>query len=259
MAGLFGDVIDFFTGTSKTTQDQTSKVVASQDVEKVQIGGETTAATSQTGKTGATTQTGTTQLLSPEIQATLEGILQSFATPEATGARADIGTMLSERAATAPEDIQALIDPIVAEARTQGERKLGQAGQAISREAGSSLNSLVQLLQAEGGAELESRLGSLAGQLGLQGRQIATGEATSALTATGGEVSRIADILKGATQETTATGISEEQTTVNQLAQLTKVLEELTKGKTVSTTDATGAARQTGTILDFLKAIPSSS
>jgi len=125
----------------------------------------------------------------------------------------------TQRALNADESISGVIDPIVANARRLGQRKVDQTTTALSRQAGSGANTIVQQLGLEGQAEMESQLASLAATLNLQGREQATGELTAAAGGAGELNVQLGNILKGATQTVSGEQVSVQESQTQQLTE----------------------------------------
>lgn len=185
--------------------------------------------------------------------------------------------IIRNRATALPGKIEGDIAGIVGEARRQGEDQLTANTTAAAQASGSAQGSLVTDIENSGRAELESRLAGITGQLGLQGIGVAGQELATAFA--GGDtlakstsdigalpveqITQLAEVLKGATQQGTTTGaadstqLSEEQQVTNSLRSVLEALEELTKGKTVRTSEgtSTGSSSSSGSILDIFDSL----
>jgi len=260
------DIFDWLTG-SENSQDTSSKIVKDESVESTQLKNQIGGVSKQTGSVADVLQT--ERQLGAKTETTLTDFLNQLvggAGVKDTSA-VDLAKIAGTRAKGADASIQAMIDSIIAAARSEGELDLGRRETAAARGAGSSLNSIVQQLGIEGRGDLETKLAGLAGQLGLQGRAAGTTEFASAgeglrksieglSTGVGAEASGIADIadiLKGGTK--TLTSSTEQQTTEQQVNQLVEALSQLTKGSTVQTTDGSTSQTSSGSILDIFKAL----
>lgn len=164
-----------------------------------------------------------TELFGPEVLAQLENQFASSG-----GDTSQIQSFLTERALSADTDLAGIVDPIVENARVQGQRKVDQQTQDFARGAGSSLNTIVTQLGLEGEADLERQLASLSATLGLQVRQQATDELNSANAGAAGTNLQTAELLKGGTQRVSSSQTQAAQdTSVSQEQQLTNALSSI--------------------------------
>lgn len=210
--------------------------------------------------TGETRQESTSRFLDPETEALLQNTIQAIAGGgggaadlAASGIGAgqqsiDFANLLTQRAVGTGDFVQEQIAPILSEARRVGEDELGRQVTRTGQQAGSNLNSFVQLAAAEGRADLESQLAALNADLVLQGRELESRDVATAANAlqTAGvsastpqaqnveQITSLANILRGATAETTGTAQQEQSTETEQLA--TALREVLETFKTTSTT-----------------------
>ncbi len=231
--------------TQTTTGVKTSEVTEEQKQESLKTGISTTEQ--------ETTQQQTTQQLDAETQAILQNLIKTLSgglesgggtilSPEVTGAvsgNLDFSNLLAERAGETEGVIRSDTEGIITEARRQGENALELQGTALARGAGSNLNSIVQAINAQGRSDLETQLGGLRGQLGIQARQAGSSDLATALgalvesarsgadieiagqTAGTQQIAQLAQILSGATTVTTgatqATGVATEEQQITQL------------------------------------------
>lgn len=202
--------------------------------------------------TGQTTQQTTGRFLDEATEQTLQGLISSISTSSSLDARLaesgiegqqaslDFARSLTDRATQTGQFVSEQIEPILSEARRVGEDELGRQVTQIGQQAGSNLNSFVQLAAAEGRADLESQLAALNADLVLQGRELesrdviaasnalqqASVQAQAPREASVNQVSQLANILRGATSETAATGTSAEQAT-GEIESLSNALREV--------------------------------
>lgn len=225
-------------GGSKSSGGSSFSETTESDIEKSSEQLSRTTGTVTTDSTGVTTdessQTTTAEqalsLLDEETQALLSGLLTDLAA--GSGASGELLAELNERALNAEDTLAGLVDPIVANARSNLEEELGQTRQILARGAGSSMNSLVQQLGLKEAANVEREIASLAATLGFQVQETATAQQEGALAAGTGAVAQITDLLKGATQ----TGRTTESTeAVRQLEEILRGTErtDLTEATTV--------------------------
>lgn len=290
---IFGGIVDFFTGesgeqktnqyvTQHTNTDTTGKTSQETASQQTQTG------TQQASGSTQQQQTTTTKLFTPEEEEILRNMLSSLGTQESgvspefiNAARGAIGAAgdLNTRAAGAEEAISSQIAPIIANARRQGERDIGRGRTQLAGAAGSGLDSGVVAATAEAEADLASRLAALESELAINARGVETDERTRAITAllAGGEaganletlgsrtqvgnVAEIANLLRGASAETTTTGEAQTEETVT-TEQLTEALQNLfteydQQSRTRTAGNTTGLTRSTqrGSLLDLLNGI----
>lgn len=189
-----------------------------------QTGSKTSTSTSKVGKSGTVTadDVSSQEVVTKENIRALDQETQDILSDLVKNAGGDLDEIigsLSSSALTAESDLAGLIDPIIANARTNLNERVGASQQALARSAGgSSQNTLVQQLGLRESARAEGELADLAARLGLQTRQTATGEKTAAADAAGGLVAQLSNILKGA--DTTRTG-TQESDTIRALTEIT--------------------------------------
>ncbi len=264
--GLFGSL---FGSSSKgntsqqTTQTGTTTGTANATESKTESG--TQSGSSTTQQTAQNQQQ--TTLLDKETQDILQGLLASIAggagpggttlPPELQGASGDIldfAGLLGDRAGGAEASLNADNAAILSEAKRQGTNTIEAGTRRAAEGAGSNLNSIVLSAEASGKADLESRLGALSADLNFRSREMSTQELLSAFGAltegakTGTDVtlagqgqgvanvSNLANVLKGATAETTGgtttTGTATSEQQFNQLAEL---IRQATENSTTNT------------------------
>jgi len=220
--GLFGLSFGKKKSSSSSSTNQTEKRTTEA----------TRTAEQQSQSKSAATQQQQISSLSPEIQALVESLITQQATGQ-SGA-SELQNLLVQRAQTADQ----AFDPtaILNEARRQGEQQLGRTKVALSQQAGSSMNSLVQQLIGEQRGALESQLASLAAQLTQAGRQAATQEIAGAATLPQQNLTQLLEVLKGAT--VTGTTTTEQLTTqeAKTVQTLREIVDALLKSNTTGTT-----------------------
>lgn len=213
---------------------------------------DTTQATKQTTDTQQTqTQTQTedqTRNLSQQdlqfvesLDQDTQDLLKAFLADTATSNDAKgLSDFIANRAVSG--DMTESIAAIVENARFQGEQDIGRAVTGNANLAGSTLNSFVQQTAGEQYADLNVQLAGLEGELAFKAREIETAELSAALegiigaeAGKTGNVVGIADVLKGATQQTT--GTTEQQT----------ALQSQTQSETLASIVEALSALQTGT------------
>lgn len=205
-----------------------------------------------------------TTLLDEQTLLTLQNLIQGIAgaggtglSPEISGAVAEplnFARLLTQRALGTEGAIAEDIDAIVGEARRTGEQELTRQGTRLSEAAGSSLNTVNADLLNRGRADLESGLASLAGQLGIRGRELASQDLSTAFAGlveglqTGAnvelagqalpieQIAALAQILKGATAQTTGRTVGQfDETTA--LTALSTIISQLTGREDVDLTE----------------------
>lgn len=260
--GLLGDVKDFFLGTKKEATTGTTKGVSTKKTDEVKTGKTTTKGATETGAVTGTEQLQTGSTLGAgaiEQLTSLLGTITAGGLAQPQELETSLLTQLAARAGGADEALAASRGDIVGRARTVGERKLGQQGQAFAGQAGSSMNTLVQQLQAEGSTDLETSLAALTGQLERSDRALGTEELGMATELAGGAAGGRADIatslaeaLKGGETTKTLAGKTESQTTQNTISQILEKIKTGTTTKGAIGTVTTGTTKQGSSILDFL-------
>lgn len=288
--GVFGDIFDFFTGTSGTTQQQDLTTRKAEDVEQTSLKTTGALSTEQTGRVGVSQQT--INLLPQEnidlisrLVANLSasgGLLPSGvdnrARPGAgpvpatvptglgvAGEATDVARFITERAVGGGGIDEEVIQQIISAAQLEGEQAIGRETTRLAGTAGSGLNTVVQKAAQESIADLTTKLAGLEGELRFKGSELLSQDLASAFAAldkaaqTGQAISSdvvksISDLLeiqKGATGNITLE--TEEQETVNQLQQLLEAIQQLTEGTTIGTSAGTSEGTQGSSIIDFLK------
>lgn len=201
--------------TAKSEQVGTTKTAGTKTAEQV-------AERTDTALTQAldeTTEKGTVTEAFSALDVETQELLQSLIADLGEGGLQELTASLTGRALSAEGDLAGIVDPIVAGARGNLEEQLGQTLQGFARTAGGTTqNTIVQQLGLQEGARVEREIADLAATLGLQTRQLATEEQVGAAQLTGGLLTQLTGLLKGA--ETTRAG---ETTTdaVRELEQLT--------------------------------------
>ncbi len=205
------------TGTQKTTASKTAK-------SKVDVSGTSvTTALDELAERGSTSEV--FQSLDAETQALLQGLIGDLG----EGGLQELMGSLTGRALGADKDLAGIVDPIVASARANLEEGLGQTMQGFARSAGGTTqNTIVQQLGLKEASRVESEVASLAATLGLEVRQLATEELTSAAGLTGDLLSQLTGQLKGA--KTTRAG----ETTTDAV----RALEQLTATESIEAKSA---------------------
>lgn len=238
---------------------------ADRSVEQQSSSTQTSAQTSAQQSTSGQQQTQTS--LDQETQNVLRQLVQSLGIgvsgdagvgSQASAGALDFAQFLGDRAKGTQDFVDARKQNIVGEARRQGEDELTSLVTQSSRQAGSSLNTLVTDVASRGRAELESRLGALTGQLDLSGRQLedqSLAAAFSSLIEAGQlgqsvkssdvtNLSNLAGILKGSeissdvVGQVNVAGSAQETTTIDQVSKLIELINEITK--TTGTVTNTG-------------------
>lgn len=215
------------TGTEKVTSTATGKTTAET------AGSSLTKALDESTERGSVSEAFSS--LDEETQALLQGLIGDLG----EGGLQELVGSLTGRALGADEELANITDPIVASARGNLEEQLGQTLQGFARSAGGTTqNTIVQQLGLKEGARVEREIADLAATLGLETRQLATEEQSSAASLTGGLLTQLTGLLKGA--ETTRAG----ETT----SDAARALEQLTSteeaGKT-SSEELTSALSET--------------
>lgn len=183
--GIFDDVLDFFSGTSKTSEDKsgtsqaaTSTQRATDETERESTSsqdvtsGETTAATS--GKT-----IGETQLFTDADRARLDELLGlTLENVESTTGSGALGEEIAKFIFTEAKNAPDLAESagLAAEdlARLEFERVAVPAIQQQANRAGSTENTLIDQLTARAGEDLAVRLAGIRTGAALQGNELAT-------------------------------------------------------------------------------------
>ena len=253
IGGALGMSRDKAKSKSKTTESGSRTTTGDKQV---------TAFTSATQQQQTTADEATTQrqrsedvvsLLDEETQGFLRDMLQTLGGGDDF---TSINQALTERALGADADLAGITDPIVTNARSRLEERLGQTMQQLSRTAGSSQNSLVAQLGLDEAAQVEREVADLAATLGLQTRQLATSELEGAQTRVGGLAVQLADVLKGATQIGTTTqtsniqrqlsellaGSSTEQSVITELEKILESFQRTSRAKERATANNTSAS-----------------
>lgn len=186
------------------------------------------------------------ELLGEEQRQQLESLVANLAGRATEGAGtqiSDVAQLLLGNAQGAGAAAREGIEPIIAEARRTGERKLTEQETLLGAQSGSRLNTFVQQVAGEGSAALESQLAALQAQLetGARGEereallQTVQGLATGAQAgqAEAASVAQIADVLRGSLAKTTGTVVGETKTA--EQARTEEILQEIAKAITTGT------------------------
>jgi len=201
-------------------------------------------ATENTAQTQA--QQATTSSLDTETQETLKALIQSLAQDSLGGeneALTDLVTLISNRASGSSEAISEQINPIMADARLQGEQQLQKLQTQLAQQSGGSIaNTLVASSTGLGRANLESGLAKTRGELTLAGRQAETEElniavnsmlqAEQAKQAPIESIANLLNVLKGSTVQQTQSAESNLNSVLDSLT--TKASYEKSRTKTFS-------------------------
>lgn len=294
---IFGSIVDFFTGESGRSQNEqhisqnVDTDVSGESSQETASRSTTTGSQETTATTGQQQQT-QTRLFSPEeeqaLQGVLAGLIQNFQTQggtvpdtflNATGEAVNAAGALQSRAGTAEADILGQIQPIVSEARRSGERQIGRARTDLGTVTGSTQDSTAVAATAEAEAALQSQLAALESELTIGARNTQTDEMTRAITAmlgsaqAGGElanlgvtsgvgnITEVANLLRGASAETSSTGQVETREAVT-TEQLTEALQNVfnefdqqTRSRTSGSSTSDTRTTQSGSLLDLLNGI----
>ncbi len=176
--GILGDTLDFFTGGGETTTSKKGKTATVEQQIK-----NTTRLDSQSTQLGQV-QSGTTDIRRLSLEAESGGLggisrISSLAPgAELTAPGSNIAELLAanagenrQRALGIPGEIQGLLDPILAERRRTLQDTLDRDITRRASQAGSRLNSFIDVAAAEGQADLESQLASIEAEAALGGIQ----------------------------------------------------------------------------------------
>ena len=255
----FGIGISLGGGKEKSTFEETEEArkateqetLARTLAEREQIGREETTATTRAASLAERTGTSLTQALDETtergtiteafqaLDVETQEMLQSLIADRGEGGLQELTASLTGRALGAEGDLAGIVDPIVAGARGRMEEELGQTMQSFARTAGGTTqNTIVQQLGLKEASRVEREVAELAATLGLQTRQLATEEQAGAAELTGGLLTQLTGLLKGA--ETTRAGETATDA-VRQLEQLTAT-EEVDR---VTTEELTTALSET--------------
>jgi hypothetical protein len=243
--------------TSQTTQSQKfdqQGTTASQQ-QGAQLSGTSGQQTQQVSALDADVQAAIKQLILG--QASGSGAL-SLSGGQAPAELAEAARLILGRAGESDAFYAGNSAAILDEARRSGKKEVDQITQALTRGAGSSLNSFVAQAKIEGSNELESRLGALDADLRQRGRAAASSDLNAGYGAlsdalksgvdlqTSGvqNLSALAAILKGA--QTTAQTTSEEQSF--NLSQILDLLAQMESGTSSGKSSSSGTTKGSGGI-----------
>ena len=212
------------TGTQTQDQTTTNQGTTDTSVTQSQITDQSQTTNSQTSGSVLSEQLLST--LDVGTQETLRALIAGLG--DTSQPASEIGQALGELALNTGADTTAIVD----NARRKGELNLGQSQQKLARATGSSLNSSVQQFGLEEARSMETELASLQATLDLQNQ---SGQLTALSTAFQAEqgaqtsqvdqIAKLADVLKGATQSTSASQTSTQTSTqvMDALSQLTGI------------------------------------
>ena len=274
LSDLFGG------GGSKQSQSGSSSTSASTTQSSKKQGTSSTV----TGTTGAQTgaskseQQQTQQLLAPEVQELLIGVIGNIAAAGgaggATGDEAQtVAQQLLARAGGTQDFVDQRTGDIVKAARVAGQQEVDAIKTRNTRQAGSSFNTLAQQASTKAQQDFELQLAGLAAEIGLAGREQETGALAQGFDAlvqsgqlgasAGLEDARVigdlVNVLKGATA--TSTGVvdtstqqqTEQQSTENTVQELIEAIQQVTKSKTK--TSGTAKVSSTPSVLDVITSL----
>lgn len=206
-----------FEETEAAKKETLQKTLAKTVAEREQVGREETTATktaeqerettgtSLTRALDETTERGTVTEAFSALDAETQELLQGLVADLGEDGLQELTASLTGRALGAEGDLAGITDPIVASARANLEEGLGQTMQGFARAAGGTTqNTIVQQLGLKEASRVEREVADLAASLGLQTRQLATEEQAGAAELTGGLLTQLTGLLKGA--ETTRAG-----------------------------------------------------
>ena len=254
--------ISFSVGGSKTSTKSSQEVNRNTEAELLGVSTGTQATKSKTAKEEATDtdkstkavstaeQTSQTQqqvqsiaqLLDTETQDLIKSLVGQLSQDIGGNDEADLlSSLLSERSQTAEGDVLAQIGPIIANARREGERQLIALQTQLAQQAGGSLaNTGVVTATAEGRAGLETQLADLEAKLNIGARDKQTEELQGAFAAvsapdqqqasSGGLISNLLNILKGAQAKQTETGATQATAKTREEQLVNELLSSFTSG-----------------------------
>lgn len=184
------------TANKSTTNRQTNR----------QTGTKSTTGTSQRSGSTSSQESGKQDLsslvsnLDAGTQEQLQEIIKSIGSPSDIKA---ISGSLSERALNADKALAGNTQAALDVAERRGKRSIGQSQTSLSKAAGSTQNSLVQQIGLEADTNLQVELAGLESTLNAANRRQSTEELQGALAGQTSSITDVANILKGATQQTT--------------------------------------------------------
>lgn len=176
---------------------------------------------------------GSTSSLDAETQAFIKDLVSNLAPQDGGASNAqltELTQLITDRALTSQQAIESQINPIIADARLQGEQQLQALQTQLAQQAGgSTANSSVVSGTAVGRANLETSLAKTAAELQLGARDAVTKELSNAVqgitqgkTGEVGNIAQLLNVLKGADVQQTQVATSSSS------AELSKILESLT-------------------------------
>lgn len=234
--GLF----DSLFGSGKTKSKSKSETTQNTD--------RTTIAKSTTEQNTFNKADSTTKLLRDDVQNTLNDFLLNLVGQNTDGTTLtpdeqlkQLGTFLVSRAEGAENALNAQTGAILNEARRSGQREVDRLQTDLAQAAGgSTANSFVLGATAEAQAALESQLAAAAAGFAQQNRGVATAEFQNAIDALSSgiagqatstqAISQLVNVLRGATQTTTATETGQNVTEVNAEETVKELIKALTTG-----------------------------
>ncbi len=182
-------------------------------------------------------QTGVTSSLDLETQQFIKDLIGSFDLGGQDGVVQDLTTLLVDRARNSQQAIQDQINPIIADARLQGEQELQALQTQLAQQSGGSLaNTLVTSGTSVGRANLESGLAKQRAELSLAGREQATNEISNVLSSTLEAQQKPVDTITNLLNVLKGSNVEQSQQSQSQ-SDLTSILESLIATK--SNTDTT--------------------
>lgn len=213
----------------------------------------TVEAREETTRTAETEERQVSETVTTALPEDIQLLLEELIVGEAEGddlsdAIAELGNLLTERAAGAEEAIASDVEAIVAAAQRRGEQDIQRTITNLAQASGSSQQSFVQQIGLEAGANLETELAALASESAILGRSAATEEFNAALnallgasTAQAAETQQLVSLtnaLRGTTVtqtgEVATTGAETEAEITTQM--LTEIIESLISTTGESTT-----------------------
>lgn len=223
----------------------------------------TTVAKSTQNTDTATKADSTTKLLRDDVQNTLNDFLLNLVGQNSDGTKTtpddqlkQLATLLTERASGAEAALNQQTSAILNESRRAGQREVDRLQTDLAQAAGGSkANTFVAGATAEAQASLESQLAAAAASFAQQNRNVATTEFQTAIDALSsgiaGEatsvqaISQLVNVLRGATQTTTATEVGSQQTQMTAEETVKELINALTKG-TSTVKDGKGLLQRVG-------------
>lgn len=237
--------------------------------------GTVAASQATTGTEQVTTQKQLPQAVQDALTQFIQGRIGAV-TPSPGQQGLNLSSALATRAGGTQEFVDERIGNIVGAARLEGEDTIRSQETQAATQSGSALNTLVADIGQRSRNDLETKLAGLSGQLEISGRELESTDFATALaglndaerfqlesilqadTAKASNVSQLTDALRGATSVGTTTGLTEqsgrteEQETINRLAELLDVIVQREESTTEQRTTGTQSADSSGSILALL-------